>query len=189
MDILTFITKIVEALAWPVSSVALVALLRREIRLLLPLVKKIKAGPVEAEFERGTAMLSASLPSQPKAEEALTHGLAIEADGTNPSTNPRATVLESWLHLEAAANEALGRKQAELHGPGAIATRPASRGLAEALKASGLLHEGQLNLFKELQHLRNEVVHTLEFTPTREAIVRYMEAANYLKWWLAEGTR
>ena len=52
MDTLTFIAKLVEFLAWPTAAVIVVVLLRDELRRLLSLVKKLKAGPVEAEFER-----------------------------------------------------------------------------------------------------------------------------------------
>ena len=183
MDILTFITKLCETLGWPVASIVLVALLRKEIRLLLPSLRKFKAGPLEAEFERGTALLKAELPQQPKAAEALEHTPKAVVD----PANPRSAVLEAWLSLEAAANEALGRRTTQLHGPGAMSTRPSLRGLTQSLQTSGLLQEGQINLFRELLHLRNEVVHTLDFAPTQEAITRYVETANYLKWWLAEG--
>ena len=183
MDILTFITKLCETLGWPVTSIVLVALLRKEIRLLLPSLRKFKAGPLEAEFERATAFLKAELPQQPKAAEAFEQTPKAVVD----PANPRSAVLEAWLSLEAAANEALGRRTTQLHGPGAMSTRPSLRGLAQSLQTSGLLHEGQINLFRELLHLRNEVVHTLDFAPTQAAITRYVETANYLKWWLAEG--
>jgi hypothetical protein len=184
LDHFTFITKLVEALAWPLASIILIALLRKEIRLLLPTLRKLKAGPVEAEFERGTALLKAELPQQPKASEAL-----ATSTSTLPSESPRAAVLEAWLSLEAAAHEALALRTTKNHGPSAMTSRPTLRNLAQSLEGSGLLHQGQINLFKELLHLRNEVVHTLEFAPTQEAILRYVETANYLKWWLAEGAQ
>jgi hypothetical protein len=186
MDTLTFIAKIAEALAWPLATVALVALLRGEIRSLVPLIRRVKAGPVEAEFERGTEELKERLPLQPGASEALAHTPPPKAAEPPIGTNPRSEVLEAWLQLEAVANDALFKKQLKGAHPGAIVARPSLRGLAEALRANGLLHEGQLSLFQELQHLRNNVVHTLEFAPTQEALTRYIETANYLKWWLQQ---
>ena len=183
MDTLSFTINVFEALAWPISTIVLVLLLRHEIRTLLPYLRKIKAGPLEAEFERGTSILKAELPQQPKAAEAVKH---IEESSLD-RLNPRSEVLEAWLNLEAASNAALAKRQIQQHGPGALSTRPSLRNLANTLQNSGLLHEGQVNLFKELQHLRNEVVHTLEFAPTQEAVSRYVETANYLKWWLTEG--
>jgi hypothetical protein len=187
MDTNTFIAKLVEYLAWPVASVFLIALLRKELRTLLPQVRKLKAGPIEAEFERGAEHLKSQLPAQPKVAEALspdTQGRDLK--GLTDETSPRSAVLESWLKLENAANAALSRKLVQTSGPSALMARQTIRGLANTLQTNGLLHEGQVALFKELQHLRNEVVHTYEFTPTREAIVRYIDTANYLTWWLTD---
>lgn len=187
MDTYTFISKLVEYLAWPIASVLLIALLRKEFRTLLPQVRKLKAGPIEAEFERGAELLESQLPAQPKVAEAL--NLASkggELKSLPDESSPRSKVLEAWLKLEIAANAALSRKLVQTNVPGAMMSRPTIRGLANTLQTNGLLHEGQVALFKELQHLRNEVVHTYEFTPTREAIIRYIDTANYLTWWLTE---
>ena len=187
MDTYTFTSKLVEYLAWPIASVLLIALLRKELRSLLPQVRRLKAGPIEAEFERSAELLRNQLPAQPKAAEALSLGpQGSELKGLPDETNPRSKVLEAWLKLESAANAALSRKLVQTNGPGAMMSRPTIRGLANALQTNGLLHEGQVALFKELQHLRNEVVHAYEFTPTQEAIVRYIDTANYLIWWLTE---
>ncbi|WP_276968485.1 hypothetical protein, partial [Metallibacterium scheffleri] len=66
MDTLTFIAKVIEFAAWPIAAVALVAMLRAEIKSLLPHVKRLKAGPVEAEFEREVKELEATAKTQPQ---------------------------------------------------------------------------------------------------------------------------
>jgi hypothetical protein len=52
MDCLTFISKIIEACAWPIAAVAIVFGFRDQLKALLPLIKKFKAGPVEVELEQ-----------------------------------------------------------------------------------------------------------------------------------------
>jgi hypothetical protein len=52
MDFLTFLIRLIEALAWPVAAVVIMFVFRREFQALVPLVRKLKAGPLEAEFER-----------------------------------------------------------------------------------------------------------------------------------------
>jgi hypothetical protein len=47
-----FSSKLIESTAWPIAVVSFVAMLRIEIKLLLSYIKKLKAGSVEAEFER-----------------------------------------------------------------------------------------------------------------------------------------
>jgi hypothetical protein len=71
--------------------------------------------------------------------------------------SPRTQVLEAWLQLEAVANDALFKKQMRNASPGAMFTRPSLRGLADALRANSLLHEGQVAIFQEVQALRKEV--------------------------------
>ena len=66
MDQLTFISNLVEFLAWPIASVLLVFLLRGEIKRLLPYIKRLKAGPLEAEFEREIKELKATAEAQPQ---------------------------------------------------------------------------------------------------------------------------
>ena len=40
MDLLTFVSKLLEAVALPIASIILLALLRSEIRSLLPLISR-----------------------------------------------------------------------------------------------------------------------------------------------------
>ncbi|MBF4497732.1 hypothetical protein [Vibrio vulnificus] len=51
MDILTFISKLIGTIAWPVVILILGLSYRAKITELLPYLSKIKAGPVEAEFD------------------------------------------------------------------------------------------------------------------------------------------
>jgi hypothetical protein len=97
MDTLTFIAKLVEFLAWPSAAVILVLLLRGEIKGLFRYVKKVKAGPMEAEFEREVKELKATAEAQPQ--------LLPPPEGATPEKqmliqivqiNPRSAVLEAW---------------------------------------------------------------------------------------------
>lgn len=54
MDWLTFASKAIESLAWPLVALALGLVFRQKILDLLPTIRKFKAGPLEAEFERAT---------------------------------------------------------------------------------------------------------------------------------------
>jgi predicted transcriptional regulator len=52
MDIATFFIALAQHAAWPVASVVIVFALRKEIRQLLPSIRKFKAGPLEVELEK-----------------------------------------------------------------------------------------------------------------------------------------
>lgn len=52
MDCLTFISNLVSSLAWPIAIVVIVISMRAQIASLITNIKKLKAGSIEAEFEK-----------------------------------------------------------------------------------------------------------------------------------------
>jgi hypothetical protein len=51
MDWLTFVSKLIDSLAWPLVALVLGLVFRRKLLDLIPAIRKFKAGPLEAEFE------------------------------------------------------------------------------------------------------------------------------------------
>lgn len=51
MDVYKFISSIIDSIAWPLVTLIVCLTFRRQLTELLPWIKKVKAGPVEAEFE------------------------------------------------------------------------------------------------------------------------------------------
>ena len=184
MDWLTFTSKAIEALAWPVAAIALVVLLRKEISKLTPFIKKVKAGPLEAEFEREVKQLKEIKESNP---EQTKPAQAKPADTASKNflfqlaeLHPRSAILESWVRVEAAARAVLADKSLPVAKPGYL---PAAR-LAEPLAQQEVLNQGQVTLFHELRRLRNEVAHAQGFEPTQESARAYIDLASSLQGWL-----
>lgn len=184
MDWLTFVSKVIEALAWPVAAVALVFLLRDEISKLAPFIKKVKAGPLEAEFEREVKELKEIKEAAP---ERVKPAEAQAADTASKNflfqlaeLHPRSAILESWVRVEAAARAVLAKTSIPVSKPGYV---PAAR-LAEPLAQQEVLDQGQVTLFHELRRLRNEVAHAQGFEPTQEAARAYIDLASFLQGWL-----
>ena len=186
MDWLTFTSKVLEALAWPISSIVLVALLRGEISKLAPFLKKLKAGPLEAEFEREIKELKASTDQtpaeerQPAADPASKSFLLQLAE-----LHPRSAILEAWVRVEAAARAALASKE-QTHELSTY--QPAAR-LAEALVQREVFAQGQVTLFHELRRLRNDVAHSPDLSPTLDSVRNYIELATYLQGWLEDAAK
>lgn len=177
MDWLTFISKILEALAWPLAAVALVALLRKEIRQFLPLVKRLKAGPVEAEFERELKELRTSAESQPRRPDSPAQPEPGSLLLQLVEINPRSAILEAWQQVELAALRAAVERQikvtaAESNSPAAI---------VRALNGRGLLSTEDLALFHDLRALRNQASRARDFTPTTEAALNYVALSSRLR--------
>lgn len=178
MDWLTFASNALESLAWPIAAVALVALLRSEIAKLAPHLKKLKAGPVEAEFEREIKELKASTSGQERPDDAKQSDPASKSFLYQlAALHPRSAILETWVRVEAAARTVLAAK---LAGASMSTYVPAAR-LAEALVPHGVLNQAQLTLFHELRRLRNEVAHAQGFEPTEESACAYIDLGVFLQ--------
>ncbi|WP_146029971.1 hypothetical protein [Vibrio vulnificus] len=62
MDKLTFISKMIDSISWPLVTLILGLAFRKQIAELFPYLKKLKAGPVEAEFEMEAKQVLANPP-------------------------------------------------------------------------------------------------------------------------------
>lgn len=177
MDYLTFVAKLFEHLAWPIAVVVLAVLLREEIGKLLPLMKKFKAGPLEAEFGREMAVLKETTPAPDPSTPGIKSPYFDSVLQQLAEVHPRSAVLEAWVRLEDAARAALSRPSSKIAGPGYI---PAAK-LAEELVKDGRIDQSQVTLFHELRRLRNDVAHLVGLAPDAEAARSYIELAGQLQ--------
>ena len=90
MDTLTFLTKLLEYGAWPAAAFAIILLLRQEIKTLLPMIKKFKAGPVEVELERVAKELEET-KKVAAAAEATAQVVAAKLDESDDSDLPKSS--------------------------------------------------------------------------------------------------
>lgn len=119
MSFLLFVSKIIEAVAWPSAAVIIALAFRSELKSLMPLLRKLKVGSLEAEFEREVKTLekevSNSIPLEFSPEtEPLQHELLQLA-----SINPRSAIIEAWRRIESAI-----RKVALYHGGSPATSHP-----------------------------------------------------------------
>lgn len=178
MDNLTFIASIIKSLAWPVAAVVVVLLFKDEIVKIAPFIKRLKAGPVEAEFERDIRQLKESAPMQPDLSSVRVTDTASKMFLFNLAMlHPRSAVLESWVRLEAAARAALPQPT---KAGSMTSYLPAAR-LAEPLVQAEVINQSQVTLYHELRRLRNEVAHAIGPEPTQESVRSYIELASVLQ--------
>lgn len=171
-----FTTTLVKELAWPVTVLIIVFLLREDIAKLVPQLRKVKAGPVEAEFEKEVRELAeisekSIVASHEQADFASHEFLAQLAE-----LHPRSAILESWVRVEAAARATLASNSTSVTSPSYI---PASK-LAEPLVERSILSPADVTLFHEIRRLRNEVAHAQGFEPTLQSAQQYIDLATVL---------
>ena len=176
MDTLTFLSRLLETITWPLVTVLLIFILRKEIRSLLPFIKKLKAGPVEAEFERDTKLLRNELeveqpqlksaPLSPKQQSLLQ--LA--------QTNPRSAILEAWQGIEFVVNKL--SLQRALNMP--LKITGSQNAIIRSFLDGGILTPDVISLYYELRNLRNQAVHEPDFNPSQEAVLNYIQLSDRL---------
>jgi hypothetical protein len=177
MHWMQFVVELVKPLAWPLALIVTVLLLRKEIKNLLSLLRKLKAGPLEAEFDREVKELRAEveteLPPTPLPTPAAQERSSSQRQKLVQlsQVNPRSAIIEAWLGVEFAAQRALGQV-GQSPRPNAS---PIS--LFRDLSKSQLLDPELLALFQDLRALRNQAVHVSDFNPSQEAALNYIDLA------------
>lgn len=178
MDWLTFTSKLIEFTVWPIASVILVLLLRNEIKSLLPHVKKLKAGPVEAEFEREVKELLKETGTQPTLVPPP-EGLTAERQMLFQlvQVNPRSAILDAWRGIEEAAVRLVQEKALY------VSERDARSAFAviRAIGSANLLSPEDFALYHDLRALRNQAAHATDFSPTTDAALSYIGLAGRLR--------
>lgn len=110
MDTLTFISKFLEHGAWPAAAVVIIVLLRSQLQELIPMIKKLKAGPVEVELERvvkeleKTKQVAAAADAKASVVAAKFEEGEDESEKTTPETSPEALINTNWFLFRGRAN-------------------------------------------------------------------------------------
>ncbi len=177
MDWPTFVASIVSSIAWPATALAIIWLLRKEILRLLPFLSRLKAGPIEAEFEREVAEIKSDPalqlpPPAPKSLAGRTEQLLQLA-----SISPRSAILEAWQGIEFAIRRAGLQRIGGSPPPDVSSPLRVVRELSQA----GLLSNEDVSLFHDLRGLRNQATHAPDFNPTYEAVRNYIDLAARLQ--------
>lgn len=90
---------ILQALAWPTAVIVVAAIFHTQIRGLLPDLKRVRAGLLEAEFERRRAEVEAEVGTPP-AEEQRPYGDSRAELRALAAVSPSAAVLEAYRRVE-----------------------------------------------------------------------------------------
>jgi len=173
MDALTFIAELTKAAAWPVATIILVVMFRGELRRLLSRIKKGKVGSAEFEFENDVDKLVEQIATKAPVGEAVSLAPATLQLAT---ASPREALLNAWIEIEVAL-----RSLAEKHDLLTAQTKCNTTALIRTLAKAELLPQAYVPGFIALRRLRNTAAHEVDFSPSEEAILSYLEIAEELK--------
>jgi hypothetical protein len=152
-----FVASLVRSLAWPAGVLAVVIVLRRPIGVVLGQgVRRLKAGPVELEFDQLQAEVREELARSPELAEAQVPGPAVGLPAELArlaEVSPQAAVLEAYKRIEVRLAEVL----ASAGVPPSSAM--GGRALARMARQSDLISDETLAAIEGLSVLRNLTAH------------------------------
>lgn len=178
MDWLTFIAELIKTLAWPLTVLAILILLRKPLVGLIPLLQRIKYKDFELEFGRQVREVRAEAneelppPQKPKAMIPQAPDPILEL----ARVSPRAAVTEAWRQVEAAALDAAQRNNVPLKYREAVSPVRVIR----ALEKAEVVDPAPMAIFHDLRALRNQAAHAPEFALSTEAVIEYVDLARRL---------
>jgi hypothetical protein len=161
-----FVASLVQSLAWPAAVVVIVVFLRKPIRAALShaLLRRVKAGPVELEFDQLQAEVREELARSPELTEA--HAPAPASQTAAPASSlreelstlaelsPASAVMEASRRIEFRLTEILD-------GSGEPSPRRlGTRALARLARERGLISDETLAAIEGMSVLRNLVAHS-----------------------------
>ena len=145
--------RIIEILAWPLTAMIVVMLMRKPLAELVSTLKRLKYRDLELEFEKEANKILAEaerdLPEPPKEKpDKESSGILFSRVRLEPSTE----IMESWRNLELKLRSMLPEGSEKL----------TTRVLVSELEGSGKICKSTSKLILDLASLRNRVTHTTD---------------------------
>jgi hypothetical protein len=172
--VLGFVAQIISALAWPITLLTCVLLLKRHLLALIPLVRTVKYSDVEIRFGQEVAELTrttdiAELPSpennqRPNQWESLSRLVDVR---------PRTAIRTAWNQVEKSIRELAKKRNTEV--------TDAAEGMPMVIGAI-LLNQGaisgqQYELMQKLRMLYHEAERAEPDTITADSAAEYVGLA------------
>ena len=156
MSVLQFISALVQALAWPAVVLIAVVLFRDKLSALLAgSMKRLKVGPIEAEWDRTLSEAEVELeqPGVPPLDRRTIPSDARRNLAKFASLMPAAAVIEGYASIELALRGLL----ADVEDPRVL--RTGASGLARQAVKLGRVNEETARAIEGLGVLRNLAAH------------------------------
>lgn len=184
VDWLTFVSKAIDALAWPITIAFLVLKFRDRFQDLLGKLTEVTLpGGFSGKFEaplRKAELLRGQLELD---FDGAFEGVVDDAPETDPvalSANPTGVIMGAWNELSLVGFElikgsdmlTIDRVNAAVGGPAAVFA---------VLMHGRILPDGEVQLLRELEEIRNKAAHSVRGGPTPDDAERFLSLVHSLK--------
>jgi hypothetical protein len=151
--ILSFCSQVISSIAWPVTVLACVLLLRRQVSALVPLLRSVKYSDVEIHFGREVAELAKSAAAAALPSTIPNDTSNQWEDLTNAAkVRPRTAVRQAFTRVHEAMIELADRKQIEI----SETARTMPMVVGAFLLGAGAITTEQYDLLSKLRLLLDE---------------------------------
>ena len=175
MVIIELIVRLIEAIAWPATVLLIFFTFRKQLLAIFPFLRRFKAGPLEAEFEKEVQEVTAGqmwkLPSPESSPKAVTRREMLLQVA---QIDPRVAIIDAWRGIEFSLKRAVLQRLGGTSPPPDISS-PIS--MIRDLAQENALDANDVSLLHELRGLRNQATHLPDFSLTYEAARNYTELA------------
>jgi len=159
--------KIIDILVWPLTTIIVVALMRKPLAELVPTLKRLKYKDLELEFEKEANKILAEaerdLP-EPPAEKPDKESLGILFSRVR--LDPSTEIMQSWRDLELQLRSMLPKELDKL----------STRVLISELEGSKKISKSTSKIILDLASLRNRVTHAADEAVSYEVSTAYMSS-------------
>jgi hypothetical protein len=181
MDWLTFSIELTKALIWPLFIAVILIVMRKPLSELIPYLKKLKLGELEAEFEKTVREIKDSMDEEIVLKnEKKTYPLSsaeVKRMYYLAEIAPNAAVLEAWKKLELEAKKLIAGRGYDLD----YNTATPYRLIERILEKAQLIELKKVKVFCELRSLRNKIAHAADFEISTDQAKEYVGLANSLR--------
>ncbi len=180
MDVLVFISQLVDSLAWSAIVVVVVVLLRKPLSELIPFLERLKYKDLELQFSRELEIAkdeaTNEIPQLP--QETETTPLPDVKTQKLIEASPASAVVVAWRQIE---ETALIKLQQLYKSNRSKLQRLNARMATHSLMNNGLLIPPVQRLLEKLYYLRNQAVHSPSFAISRKDAEEYIVLINKVK--------
>lgn len=158
--------KLLDVVAWPFVVLVLVLIMRKPIKGLIPLIENIKYKDLDIKFRKELDKIEESVRES---------GVEVkhEIDKTSQIyklavVSPESVILQSWKELENAARDKVKQFAPKEETFRNLLNRPVSY-----LEYTGALPPSTAQAVRELQTLRNQAAHSVDFKVSQKSAINY----------------
>lgn len=171
---MNYLIQLIDIVAWPTTILLVVWLARKQVRLLLPLIQRIKYKEFEVEFSERIAQLNEDIGENPSPDTRTAE--VSEIVSSLADISPASAIIEAWKALEQAARD----KVEELLPRGETFKDPLRRP-TDYLDFKGALIPSTAAALRELRILRNDAAHANVSDLSREDVINYANVASRIQ--------